>query len=57
MQAAKNFAYQESTMENNLQNLKKMELIRQHMGYQVEAMEENAPKLEYIKEQVNAMER
>lgn len=57
MQAAKGFAQQESTIENTLQNLKKMELIRQQMGYQYDAVEENANKLEYVKEQVKAMER
>lgn len=57
MQAAKNFAAHENNIEMTMQNIRKMELITQHMGYQCEAMEENAPKLEYVKEQVNAMER
>lgn len=57
MQAAKSFVQQESTIENTLQNLKKMELIRQQMGYQYDAVEENAKKLEYVKEQINAMQR
>lgn len=57
MQAAKNFAQQESTIENSHQNLHKMELLRQHMGYQCESMLENSKKLEYLKEQVEAMER
>lgn len=34
-----------------------MELIRQQMGYQYDVVEENTKKLEYIKEQVKAMER
>uniref|UniRef100_U5EJS5 BLOC-1-related complex subunit 7 n=1 Tax=Corethrella appendiculata TaxID=1370023 RepID=U5EJS5_9DIPT len=57
MQSAKAFAQQESTMDNSLQNLKKMELIYQHMNYQYEAIQQSAEKLEYVKEQVNAMER
>lgn len=57
MNAAKNFAQQESVIENSFQNLKKMELLRQHMGYQGESIVENSKKLEYLKEQVEAMER
>lgn len=57
MQAIKNFAYQEQSMENSRQNLKKMELIRVQLGYQYSAMAEATEKLEYINEQVNAMER
>lgn len=57
LHAAKNFAQQESTIENSYQNLKKMELLRQHMGYQCESIVENSKKLEYLKEQVEAMER
>lgn len=57
MNAAKNFAQQETVIENSFQNLKKMELLRQHMGYQGESIVENSKKLEYLKEQVEAMER
>ena len=57
MQSAKNFAYQEGLMESSLQNLKKMELVRMHMGYQFEAIEKAAEKLDNVKEQVHAMER
>lgn len=57
MQAAKSFAQQESTIENSFQNLQKMELLRQHMGYQCESMMDNAKKLDFLKEQVEAMER
>lgn len=57
MQAAKNFAQQEGTIEYTMQNLRKMELLRQHMGYQCESMTENAKKLDYLKEQAGAMER
>ncbi|XP_059607447.1 uncharacterized protein LOC132255439 [Phlebotomus argentipes] len=57
MQSAKNFAQAETAMDNSSQNLRKMQLIRQHLGYQVEAMSEGTAKLEYIKEQVCSMER
>lgn len=57
MQAAKSFAQQETTMENTYQNLKKMELLRQHIGYQCDSIIENSPKIEYLREQVEAMER
>uniref|UniRef100_A0A182MN62 BLOC-1-related complex subunit 7 n=1 Tax=Anopheles culicifacies TaxID=139723 RepID=A0A182MN62_9DIPT len=57
MQAAKNFAYHESTVDNSIQNLKKMEIIFQHLNYQYEAIEQAAVKLEYVEEQVKAMER
>lgn len=56
-QSAKNFAQSESTMDNCAQNLRKMELIRQHVGYQHEAIKDSVNKLEYLKEQVSAMER
>lgn len=57
MQAAKNFAYHESTVDNSIQNLKKMEIIFQHLNYQYDAIQQAAEKLEYVEEQVNAMER
>lgn len=57
MQAAKNFAQVESSMDNSAHTLKKIELLRQHMGYQCDSMTENAKKIEFLKEQVEAMER
>lgn len=57
MQAAKNFAQAETSMDNSAQNLKKMQLIRQQMGYQVDAIEQGTEKLDIIKEQVCSMER
>lgn len=56
-QSAKHFVQQENTMENTYQNLKKMELLRQHMGYQCNSIIENTQKIDYLKEQVHAMER
>lgn len=57
MQTAKTFAQHESIIENTFQNLKKMELLRQHMGYQCDSIIENSKKLDYLREQVEAMER
>lgn len=57
MQSAKNLSHQDVIIDNTLQNLRKMELLRQHMGYQCESMTENSKKLDYMKEQVEAMER
>lgn len=57
MQSAKNFAQHEITIENMHQNLRKIELLRQHMGYQCDSIIENSQKLEFLKEQVEAMER
>lgn len=57
MQTAKNLAQQENTVENTYQNLKKMELLKQHMGYQCDSIIENSRKIEFLKEQVEAMER
>lgn len=57
MQASKNFAQHETTIENTYLNLKKMELLGQHMGYQCKSIIENSKKLDFLKEQVEAMER
>ncbi|XP_055382458.1 uncharacterized protein LOC129612724 [Condylostylus longicornis] len=56
-QTIRDFAQCESAMDNSSENLHKMELIRQHMGYQYESISQNAINLEYIHEQVTAMER
>ncbi|CAD7088460.1 unnamed protein product [Hermetia illucens] len=57
MQAAKNFAQLETSIDNSAQNLRKIELVRTHMGYQAEAIRDNTEKLDYVREQVCAMER
>ncbi|GAB0087747.1 BLOC-1-related complex subunit 7 [Sergentomyia squamirostris] len=57
MQAIKAFVQAETSMDNSAQNLNKMQLIRQHLGYQVDAIELGAQKLEYVQEQVCCMER
>lgn len=57
LQAAKQFAHQENAIERTRQSLDQMQLIRTHMGYQQSVLAEHAANLDYIKEQVNAMER
>ena len=57
LQAARNFAQQESTMKKTALALQNMETIQQVIGSKVDSMQGNVKKLEYIKEQVNAMER
>lgn len=57
MQTSKQLAQLESTMDNTMQSLTKMELIRQHMGYQYDGISENSAKLATVAEQIHAMER
>ncbi|XP_063695536.1 uncharacterized protein LOC134826953 [Culicoides brevitarsis] len=57
MQTAKSFAQMESTMDNTSQTLKKMEAIHQQLGYQYEAMNDACNHLDFVKEQVGAMQR
>ncbi|XP_055855890.1 uncharacterized protein LOC129919083 [Episyrphus balteatus] len=56
-QSAKSLAQSESTMDTCAQNLRKMELIRQHVGYQCDAIKDSVNQLDYLQEQVSAMER
>lgn len=56
-QAAKHMAQCESLMDNTATNLHKIELIRQHIGYQREAIQDSVGQLEYLDEQISAMER
>ncbi|KAJ8941725.1 hypothetical protein NQ318_023321 [Aromia moschata] len=57
MHSARNFAVQEQAMENAENNLKKMQLIAVHLGYQHDSITKSAQQLEEIKEQVCAMQR
>lgn len=57
MHSARNFAAQEQAMENSENNLKKMELLCVHLGYQHDSIIKSARQLEEIKEQVSAMQR
>lgn len=57
MQTVKSLAQTESYMENTTQTLKKMDLIHQQIGFQYEAMHDACNHVEYVKEQVDAMQR
>lgn len=57
MHSARNFAVLEQTMENSENNLKKMELLCVHLGYQHDSIIKSVQQLEEVKEQVCAMQR
>ncbi|CAH0556499.1 unnamed protein product [Brassicogethes aeneus] len=57
MHSARNFAALEQSMENTENNLKKMQLLCVHLGYQQDSMIKSATQLEEVKEQVCAMQR
>ncbi|CAH1995789.1 unnamed protein product [Acanthoscelides obtectus] len=57
MHSTRNFAVQEQAIENSLNNLKRMQLLCTHLGYQQSAMLKSAQQLEEVKEQVCAMQR
>lgn len=57
MHSARNFAVQEQTLENTENNLKKLELLCVHLGYQHDSILKSAQQLEEVKEQVCAMQR
>nr|CAH7751191.1 unnamed protein product [Callosobruchus chinensis] len=57
MHSARNFASQEQAIDNSQNNLKKMQLLCTHLGYQQAAMLKSAQQLEEVKEQVCAMQR
>ncbi|KAJ2941324.1 hypothetical protein O0L34_g3524 [Tuta absoluta] len=55
--ATRDIAASETHLENSEENLKKMELIAVHMGYQFENIHKSALMLQEIGEKVNAMQR
>lgn len=57
MHSARNFAMQEHAIENSEANLKKLQLLSVHLGYQHDSMLRSAQQLEEVKEQVRAMQR
>lgn len=57
MHSARNFAVQEQAMENSENNLKKLQMICSHLGYQHDSLLKSAQQLEEVKEQVCAMQR
>ncbi|EDW72580.1 BLOC-1-related complex subunit 7 [Drosophila tropicalis] len=56
-QTLKNFTQVDVVSDYSHQNLQKMSLILQHVGYQYDVMEDSVNHLDYLKEQVTAMER
>lgn len=56
-QTIRNFTQVDIVSDYSSQNLHKMELIRQHVGYQYDAMADSVNHLDYLREQVTAMER
>lgn len=57
MHSARNFAKQEHAVENSEANLKKLQLLCVHLGYQHDSMLRSAQQIEEVKEQVRAMQR
>lgn len=55
--AARDIASTENQMENSEENLKKMQLISVHIGYQFENIQKSAQLLTEISEQVMNMQR
>lgn len=56
-QTLKNFTQVDVVSDYSHQNLQKMTLILQHVGYQYDVMHDSVNHLDYLKEQVTAMER
>lgn len=57
MHSARGFVNQEHSINNTEENLRKLQLITVHLGYQEDAMLKSAQQLEEVKEQVRAMQR
>lgn len=56
-QTLKNFTQVDVVSDYSNQNLQKITLILQHVGYQYDVMQDSVNHLDYLKEQVMAMER
>ncbi|XP_025834688.1 BLOC-1-related complex subunit 7 [Agrilus planipennis] len=57
MHSAKTIAMQEHALENSETNLKKLQWLCCHLGYQHDSIIRSAQKIEEVKEQVRAMQR
>ncbi|CAG9124939.1 hypothetical protein JYU34_015275 [Plutella xylostella] len=55
--AARDTAAMENLMQSSEENLKKMQLISVHMGYQYENIQKSVQMLTEISEQIEAMQR
>lgn len=56
-QSLRNFTQVDIVSDYSAQNLNKMSLILQHVSYHYDAMNDSCHHLDYLKEQVTAMER
>ncbi|XP_071054322.1 BLOC-1-related complex subunit 7 [Onthophagus taurus] len=57
MQSARNFVIQEHAIRDSEANLKKLQSVCVHLGYQHESILKSCQKIEEVKEQVRAMQR
>ncbi|CAI9732684.1 Hypothetical predicted protein [Octopus vulgaris] len=56
-QAAKNFAFQENTINNSLETLKKMDMIKSQLEFQFAAVERSTVTLDDIQDQLKTIQR
>lgn len=57
MHSARNFAIQEHAIRESEANLKKLQSMCVHLGYQYDSIFQSCQKIEEVKEQVRAMQR
>lgn len=57
MHSARNFAMQEHAIDNSEANLKKLQCLCVHLGYQHDSILRSAQQMEEVREQVRAMQR
>lgn len=57
MHSARNFAIQEHAIRESEGNLKKLQSVCVHLGYQHDSILQSCQKIEEVKEQVRAMQR
>lgn len=57
MHSARNFAIQEHAIRESEANLKKLQSVCVHLGYQHDSILQSCQKIEEVKEQVRAMQR
>ncbi|ELU17871.1 hypothetical protein CAPTEDRAFT_186337 [Capitella teleta] len=55
--AAKNFAYQETAVDNSLTTLKRLGLLASHLQFQAEAIERNVVQIDDIQDQLKTLRR
>uniref|UniRef100_A0A1B6L1Q6 BLOC-1-related complex subunit 7 n=1 Tax=Graphocephala atropunctata TaxID=36148 RepID=A0A1B6L1Q6_9HEMI len=57
MQSVRALALQEHTIDNTENNIKKLQYIASHLGYQQESIARSCSMIEEVKEQAQAMQR